>query len=106
MTKLIELKEKLMDELEEYSRKDELSAGDLEVVDKLTHTVKNLCKIIEDSEEMYSGAMYPSYTRARDGRRRENKMMPRYSMAERLRDLADDADPRTRHEIERMIDRM
>ena len=105
MTKLHELKEKLMDELEEYTRKDELSAGDLEVVDKLTHTIKNLCKIIEDSEEMYSGAMYPSSSRARDGRRRE-RTMPRYSMADRLRDLADDADTRTRHEIERMIDRM
>lgn len=106
MTKLYELKEKLMDELEEYSRKEDLSAGDLEVVDKLTHTVKNLCKIIEDSEEMYSGATYSNYSRAREGRRRENRAMNRYSMAERLRDLADSADPRTRNEIERMIDRM
>ena len=106
MHKLHELKEKLMDELEEYTRKDELSAGDLEIVDKLTHTIKNLCKIIEDSDQHYSGTMYPAYTRARDGRGREYRNTTRYSMAERLRDLADDADPRTRHEIERMIDRM
>ncbi len=106
MHKLYELKEKLMDELEEYSRKDELSAGDLEVVDKLTHTVKNLCKIIEDSEESYSGASYQNYSRAGNGRRRERRASTRYSMAERLRDIADDADPRTRNEIERMIDRM
>lgn len=39
-----------MKELEEYGRKGELSTGSLEVIDKLAHTVKNLCKIIEDSE--------------------------------------------------------
>lgn len=55
MHKLYELKEKLMEELNEYADKDEMSAGDLEVVDKLTHTIKNLCKIIEDAEE-YSEA--------------------------------------------------
>lgn len=54
MHELYELKEKLMDELSEYGSK-EMSAGSLEVVDKLTHTIKNLCKIIEDMEE-YSEA--------------------------------------------------
>lgn len=49
MHELYELKEKLMDELAEYGSK-EMSAGSLEVVDKLTHTIKNLCKIIEDME--------------------------------------------------------
>lgn len=57
---LYELKEKLMDELKEYGTKDEMTAGTLEVVDKLAHTIKNLCKIIEDSE--YSEASgYGSY---------------------------------------------
>ena len=46
MHELYELKEKLCDELKEYGRKD-MSAGTLEVVDKLTHTIKNLEKIIE-----------------------------------------------------------
>lgn len=50
MHELYELKEKLMDELKEYGSK-EMSAGSLEVVDKLTHTIKNLCKIIESYEE-------------------------------------------------------
>lgn len=56
MHELYELKEKLMDELKEYGSK-EMSAGSLEVVDKLTHTIKNLCKIIEayeEEEEEYS----------------------------------------------------
>ena len=57
---LYELKEKLMDELKEYGAKDEMTAGTLDVVDKLAHTIKNLCKIIEDAE--YSEASgYGSY---------------------------------------------
>lgn len=50
MHEIYELKEQLMKELEEYGRKGELSTGSLEVVDKLAHTVKNLCKIIEEAE--------------------------------------------------------
>lgn len=56
MHELYNLKEMLMRELEEYARKGEMSAGSLDVVDKLTHTIKNLCKIIEayEEEEEYS----------------------------------------------------
>ncbi len=50
MHELYELKEKLMKELEEYGSQ-ELSAGSLEVVDKLSHSIKNICKIIEAYEE-------------------------------------------------------
>lgn len=55
MHELYELKEKLMKELEEYGSKDEMTAGTLEVVDKLAHTIKNLCKIIEDAEYSENG---------------------------------------------------
>ena len=51
MHELYELKEILMDELKEYGSKGEMSTGSLEVVDKLTHTIKNLCKIIEAYED-------------------------------------------------------
>lgn len=55
MHELYELKEKLMDNLEDYSKK-EMTASNLEVVDKLSHAIKNICKIIEDAEESeYSG---------------------------------------------------
>lgn len=50
MHELYELKEKLMQELNQYSSQ-ELSAGSLEVIDKLTHAIKNICKIIESAEE-------------------------------------------------------
>lgn len=64
MHELYELKEKLLQELEEYGAK-ELSTGTLEVVDKLSHAIKNICKIIEmkEEEEEYSGTMGGSYQR-------------------------------------------
>ena len=62
MHELYKLKEMLCKELEEYGSKGDLSAGSLEIVDKLAHALKNLDKIIETKEEEsgeeYSGAMY------------------------------------------------
>jgi len=49
MHELYELKEKLVKELEDYSRQ-EMTAGSLEVIDRLAHAVKNICKIIESYE--------------------------------------------------------
>lgn len=58
MHEIYELKEMLCEELEKYGAKGDLSAGELEIVDKLAHTVKNLCKIVEAyEEEEYSNAM-------------------------------------------------
>ena len=70
MHELYELKDKLLQELEEYGSK-ELSAGTLDVVDKLSHAVKNLCKIIEmkEEEEEYSGDMIGGTSYARGGNR-------------------------------------
>ena len=73
MKELYELRDKLCDELKQYGKKD-MSAGSLDVVDKLTHTIKNLDKIIEKyEEEGYSGrmpnGMYDgNYVMASDGR--------------------------------------
>ena len=132
MHELYELKETLCDELKEYSRKGKMSAGDLEVVDKLTHTIKNLDKIIETYEEegyseergsrggSYRGGSYEdggrtyrvegSYARGR-GRNARRDSMGRYSSADNmvmeLRELMEDApDERTRMEFERFIKKM
>lgn len=51
MHDLYELKEMMCKELEEYGKKGDLTAGSLEVVDKLAHAIKNLDKIIESYEE-------------------------------------------------------
>ena len=52
MEKLYEPKEKLWDELAELADKREMGAGDLEVVHKITDTIKNIDKIcmLEDGE--------------------------------------------------------
>ena len=105
MHELHELKDRLIKELEGYGKGMDLSASSLDVIDKLAHTVKNLCKIID--EEGYS-EYYPDYPershRGRDG-------MGRYSrgrdMVDELRDLMKDArDERTRQEFQRLINKI
>lgn len=126
MHEIYELKDKLMEELKEYGRKGEMSTGSLEVVDKLTHTIKNLCKIIEDSEmeeRGYSGMYYPysreggtqggrSYARGR-GRNARRDSMGRYSsrgysyaeddMVEQLTDLMEEAPEHIKKDIQKLI---
>ena len=123
MHALYDLKDLLCKELDDYAEKGELSAGTLEIVDKLTHTIKNLDKIIESYEdEEYSGRSYRdgsyrgdnrSYARGRNARRDSRGRYSRegYSraddMVDRLRDLMQDApDERTRQEIQRLVTKM
>ena len=122
MRELYELKDMLMKELEEYGAKGELSAGSLDIVDKLAHTVKNLCKIIEDAEG-YSGDMGyhgRSYGYRDEGsyRRRMNAQrdsMGRYSgergysrdgLADELRTLMREAPDEHKQDFQRLIDKM
>ena len=53
-----ELKDKLCDELEEIARKPEMGAGDLEIIHKLTDTIKNIDKIDMLEDDGYSQAGY------------------------------------------------
>ena len=133
MHELYELKDKLMNTLEDYSKK-EMTASNLEIVDKLSHTIKNLCKIIEDAEDSSYSEMGGSYARGgrysrermggrysrygmsyADGRGRGTQAnrdsMDRYSsngsMISELRELMEDApDEKTRMELERFIRKM
>lgn len=58
MEKLFELKEKLCEELEEIARKPDMGPGDLEIIHKLTDTIKNIGKIeMLDEEGGYSRMM-------------------------------------------------
>lgn len=82
MEYMYELKEKLCRELEEVARKPEMGAGDLELIHKLTDTIKNIDKIdaLEDDGysrggdwEMEGRGRYnrgSSYARRRDSRGR------------------------------------
>lgn len=82
MHKIYDVKEKLIDELEEYSDKSKLSRDDVESIKYLSSAIDHICNILEDAEE-YSGNMggrsyrYDgrSYARRRDAR-------GRYSSAE------------------------
>lgn len=83
-----ELKEKLCDELEEIASKGELGAGDLEIVHKLTDTIKNLDKI-EMLEDGYSqGGDWEiegrAYNRGNSYARRKRDSMGRYSRDGRM----------------------
>jgi hypothetical protein len=133
MHELYKLKEMLCEELKEYGNKEEMSAGALEVVDKLAHAVKNLDKIIEayENDEGYSGN-YPDGMNYRGGssrnnartyrngtsyaRNRRRDSMGRYSstgysradaredMIEQLRDMMQSApDERMRQRIEQLM---
>lgn len=107
---LMKLKKMLCKELEEYGNSgNKLSAGTLDVVDKLAHACKNICKILESEEEMeyssrgyyrrsyadgsYDGGM-SSYDdgMSRRGSYRRRDSMGRYSRAndnEELHNLVD-----------------
>ena len=52
------LKDKLCKELDEYARKPDMSAGDLEAIHKLSDTIKNLDKIEMLEDDRYSQRGY------------------------------------------------
>ena len=84
-----ELKEKLCDELEEIANKGELGAGDLEIIHKLTDTIKNLDKIgmLEDGGYSQAGDWEiegRAYNRGSSYARRKRDSMGRYSRDGRM----------------------
>lgn len=83
-----ELKEKLCDELEEIANKGELGAGDLEIIHKLTDTIKNLDKIgmLEDGYSQAGdwGIEGRAYNRGSSYARRKRDSMGRYSRDGRM----------------------
>lgn len=134
------LMEYVCDEIKELERKAEkdgkLSMAEMQYLDTLAHTKKNLLKADEMSEEGYSGMMYPryygddrmdgrsyrdgrsyndgrSYARGRNARR---DSMGRYSrgysmanddMVDELHELMEKApDEMTRREFKKFIDKI
>ena len=108
MHKMEELRDMLCEELEEVTRKGELSAGSLDVVDKLTHSIKSIDTILAMQGNGYSSAR---------GRRRDS--MGRYSrtpymyddkysmLVSELHELMESApDEKTRMEFKKFIHKM
>ena len=79
------LRDKLCDELDEIARKPEMGAGDLEIIHKLTDTIKNLDKIemLEDGGYSQAGDWEMegrgSYNRGSSYRGRKRDSMGRYA---------------------------
>lgn len=81
MHKLMDLKEKLCKELEEFSSKTELNTSDLQTIDWLSHSLKSIETVL--AMEGYSN----EYSNGRDGMGRYSRdygyskayPMPRYS---------------------------
>jgi hypothetical protein len=87
-----ELKSMLMDELEEVTEKGKLTAGDLDTVDKLTHSIKSIETILAMKGYSYD---YPSYYgRKRDsmGRYSRNYSYGKESIMHSLREMMNDAE--------------
>lgn len=133
MEKLYDLKDKLCEELEEFARKQEMGAGDLEVIHKLTDTIKNIdkiCMLEEDGgySEAVDGGDYgrgSSYanrgkhyvrghysrdggmngysTRRRDSRGRYSREDGRSEMMEHLEMAMDSATEQDRDTIKRFM---
>lgn len=68
MHEMYELKEMLCDELNKITKKGELSAGSLDVIDKLTHSIKSIETIMAMDEYSEEGGSYEGGSYARGGR--------------------------------------
>lgn len=123
MHKLMELKDKLCEMLEQYESK-EVTSNSLEAIDKLAHAIKNLGKIIEMYEEEEYSERGGSYARGRSNRSyeggnykdggsfaRNRDSMGRYSreysrnedMVAELRELMNDAPEEAKGEFRKFI---
>lgn len=136
MHKLYELKEKLMNELEDYSENGKYSKDDVEAIKYISSAIDHICNIVERADdEEYSMAMgrggsyaydgggsYESYARGGNrggrsyargrGRNARRDSMGRYSRAAddikmQLQDIMEDApNEQIKMEIRRLVDRM
>ncbi len=78
MQKMEELRDMLCEELDKITKKGELSAGSLDVIDKLTHSIKSIDTITAMEDAGYSNESGYSYARGR-GRNARRDSMGRYS---------------------------
>lgn len=122
MHKLYDLKEKLMQELEDYSGNGKFSKDDVESIKYIASAIDHICNIVEESDEysnMYYGEDDGSYARGGNrsyargrGRNARRDSMGRYSranddMIEKLRMMMQEApDQQTRQEFQRFIQKM
>ena len=95
MHKLYSLKENLVESLEKYGDKKDMSPAELDLIDKLAHAAKNVCRVIEYCDEGgYSEDAPVDYRYARSfpvyGRGRTRDSRGRYSSEDRRYRSSDD----------------
>lgn len=89
MHELMELKEKLIRELEEYSQNGKFSKEDIETIKYMASAVDHLCNIVDGEDYSHrsrDGMSRYSYARGRNARR---DSMGRYSRTEGVDELID-----------------
>ena len=115
----------LSEQISDITRKvkNGISSGDLDTIDKLTHSLASIKKIMafmeDDGYSGYDGGSYRSSYRGSYARGRRNAprdSMGRYSgeygysrtnLADKMRELMADApDDRTRQEMQRMVEKL
>ena len=118
MHELMELKKKLINELEEYSQNGKFSKEDVETIKYMASAVDHLCNILEDSGEYSNRGSYGyAYTRGR-GRNAQRDSMGRYSnrmysrtegveeLVENVRNMMQDLPQNLRTDAERFVQKL
>ena len=118
MKHLERVRDMLCDELDEIAEKGELTAGSLDVIDKLTHSIKSIDTILAMHDAGYSNGYMPRYgvyyeprTGVSYGRKRDS--MGRYSrdghvdaLIGDMREMLPDLPAEKQREVQRIIGEM
>lgn len=108
MKSMHELRELLCDELDKIAKDGELTAGSLDTIDKLTHSIKSIDTILAMHGESYM------YDRSYAPRRMDGGIDRRYSrrgyskdIEDRIMDIMDDVkDPKVKQALHKAIEKM
>lgn len=114
MKSMHELRELLCDELDKIAKDGELTAGSLDTIDKLTHSIKSIDTILAMHGESYDYHGY--YDRSYAPRRIDGGIDRRYSrrgysrdmdIEDRIMDIMDDVkDPKVKQALHKAIEKM
>jgi len=125
MEHMEKLRDMLCEELEHMTEQGEITTGSLEIIDKLTHSIKSIDTIIameeagysNDYRTRYDGSYNDGYSRRgsyargrnarRDSRGRYSRMESKEHMAEQLEDMMDETqDPAVKQALQKALKHM
>lgn len=120
MNKMYELRDMLCEELDNITEQGDITTGTLDIINKLTHSIKSIDTIMAMEEASYDGSYRDgsyydgysrrgSYARGRRNARRDNR--GRYSrtdskeqIAEQLEDIMDETtDPSVKQALQKAL---